>query len=658
MESIGMGGIVKTFVNLVLIFVVISWESAYSMDSDDLYCIYENSNYQGKELCGADKASWLSLAWFHKISSLKVRPDSELVAFRKTGYWGREKIFSGNNPNLRKWNNRIGSFYTRAVDSEQQSVCFYARENFRGRRLCTTEGRMFLPWFWNNRISSVSIPAGFKVTLYSRWFYKGDTSVLMSSSPDLGDFNNIASSLEIEAVTQTVDSDGDGVNDSSDLCPATMLGEVVNEQGCALSQLDTDLDGVTDDLDQCPMTPVGEPVDSHGCSPSQTDEDGDGVSDAEDRCPNTANGAIVDIDGCSLSQLDSDEDGISDALDQCPLTPVNETVDAIGCGYSQIDTDQDGVSDDIDECPGTGQGHVGDVSGCSDEQIIQMADIVLISPQPSAELSAGKIVVYGTVEWTGELGVTVNGQVASLDTSQVPIAFSLMLDIPEGDSEIEITATNLYGKSTTLVSSVFAGQNSEFKAELLNDLGFAPFTAELQFTTETALRLISVEVDFNGDEIYEINQQAEVGSFVDIDEVFTHVYLNTGHHIIDTRVQDENGQYYQQSLAVHVMQKSRLANQLTGIWTSMNSAIINGDVQLGLESLSTKAAPEYQAVFQALQPNFASIVSEYSPMDCTDTGRTIASCTVVRTNEATGTRTLHYINFGKNQRGLWKIQGL
>lgn len=49
------------------------------------------------------------------------------------------------------------------------------------------------------------------------------------------------------------DADGDGVDDSLDLCPGTPSGSTVDADGCVF--LDADNDGVGDDLDQCPGTP-------------------------------------------------------------------------------------------------------------------------------------------------------------------------------------------------------------------------------------------------------------------------------------------------------------------------------------------------------------------------------------------------------------------
>ena len=93
-----------------------------------------------------------------------------------------------------------------------------------------------------------------------------------------------------------LDSDGDGVPNNMDLCPATPKGVKVDKDGCAL---DSDGDLVPDYLDQCPNTPRGVRVDYKGCPISGIgDADGDGVPDNLDRCPNTPYGAKVNAQGC------------------------------------------------------------------------------------------------------------------------------------------------------------------------------------------------------------------------------------------------------------------------------------------------------------------------------------------------------------------------
>lgn len=91
--------------------------------------------------------------------------------------------------------------------------------------------------------------------------------------------------------------------------------------------LDTDGDGVNDTLDLCPRTPVGMAVDARGCIP---DSDGDKVPDALDKCPNTQRGVLVDANGCPRV-MDGDKDGVPDKRDQCPRTARGVKVYENGC---------------------------------------------------------------------------------------------------------------------------------------------------------------------------------------------------------------------------------------------------------------------------------------------------------------------------------------
>ena len=103
------------------------------------------------------------------------------------------------------------------------------------------------------------------------------------------------------------DSDGDGVPDDADNCPA------VPNPG----QADSDGDGFGDDCDICPYDP-------------DNDADGDGVCGDVDNCPAVPN----------PGQADSDGDGFGDDCDICPYDPEN-------------DADGDGVCGDVDNCPYT-----------------------------------------------------------------------------------------------------------------------------------------------------------------------------------------------------------------------------------------------------------------------------------------------------------------
>ncbi len=134
-----------------------------------------------------------------------------------------------------------------------------------------------------------------------------------------------------------LDTDGDGIPDSQDLCPNEREDKdgFDDEDGCP--DPDNDQDGIPDKLDKCPNESEDRDgfQDNDGCP--ETDNDNDGIPDAQDKCPNDAEDrdGFQDDDGCP--DLDNDGDGIADAADKCPNEP--ET--------------RNGVDDD-DGCPDSG----------------------------------------------------------------------------------------------------------------------------------------------------------------------------------------------------------------------------------------------------------------------------------------------------------------
>lgn len=148
-----------------------------------------------------------------------------------------------------------------------------------------------------------------------------------------------------EVVPTYVDTDGDGVNDDTDLCPL-VAGTL---QGCP----DTDSDGIADLQDDCPNLAGDKRL--KGCP----DSDADGIADINDLCPDTK-GAIA-LNGCP----DSDADGIADINDTCP--ELAGTLAGKGC---PDDTDGDGVYDIVDNCPT----EKGNLNGCPDADLDGIAD--------------------------------------------------------------------------------------------------------------------------------------------------------------------------------------------------------------------------------------------------------------------------------------------
>jgi hypothetical protein len=166
-------------------------------------------------------------------------------------------------------------------------------------------------------------------------------------------------------VAAGADSDGDGVPDDLDNCPALYNPDQIDTDEDGLGDMcdpDDDNDGVPDGTDNCFLIPNPDQTDSDGdgvgdaCEP---DGDNDGVPDDSDNCPAVPNPDQLDTDGDGFGDAcdgDDDGDGVLDAEDNCPLTPNPDQADADADGVGDAcdlgeDTDADGVPDAQDNCP-------------------------------------------------------------------------------------------------------------------------------------------------------------------------------------------------------------------------------------------------------------------------------------------------------------------
>ncbi len=190
----------------------------------------------------------------------------------------------------------------------------------------------------------------------------------IGGTPDLYSNWEVTGGLMFKAAWFWRDSDGDGLIDREDQCPANPedYDTFEDEDGCP----DTDNDGdrILDEYDDCMHDPedFDEFQDKDGCP--EEDNDLDGILDRADDCPEMPEDldGNEDDDGCP--EGDNDRDGIEDRYDRCPNDPedIDGFQDADGC--EDTDNDSDGILDFQDECADNAETYNGfeDADGCPD----------------------------------------------------------------------------------------------------------------------------------------------------------------------------------------------------------------------------------------------------------------------------------------------------
>ncbi|WAC73810.1 peptidase inhibitor family I36 protein [Roseateles sp. SL47] len=106
----------------------------------------------------------------------------------------------GSEPNAQEA--RLGASGSTASATASQ-VCLFEHVNYVGASLCLTSSSSWIGRTWNDRASSLKVPTGYKVELFSDINYGGRVLTVTANTPSLvpSRFNDVVSSVRITAPT-------------------------------------------------------------------------------------------------------------------------------------------------------------------------------------------------------------------------------------------------------------------------------------------------------------------------------------------------------------------------------------------------------------------------------------------------------------------------
>jgi len=223
--------------------------------------------------------------------------------------------------------------------------------------------------------------------------------------------------------------------------------------------------------------------------------------------------------------------------------------------------------------------------------------VTITSPLDNQNVSGLYVIVMGTFTNVkgNETGITVNGKIATVYGTQFVASH---VPLVEGAQTVTVTATDT--EDTTATASLLITAESAESAIHLTatpESATAPLEETLRIDAPFSVENSSISVDgpgavewlSTGTDEYRVKMTAEG------------VYLFTAH------VTGADGTYYEDTVAVTVLNETQLDSLLRAKWEGMKTALVSGDMDKAMEYYHEDTKQGFRDALTALGPQIVSI---------------------------------------------------
>ncbi|MEW8525507.1 MAG: PKD domain-containing protein [Candidatus Thiodiazotropha endolucinida] len=337
-----------------------------------------------------------------------------------------------------------------------------------------------------------------------------------------------------------------------------------------------------------------------------------------------------------LTDGDVDADGVRDDNDRFPDNP-SESYDFDNDGIGDngdSDRDGDGVANGLDFYP-------------NDPQRENPPLIQVTEPMDGADIESSYVIVKGSVDGPANIGVTVNGIVAERVGENHGSQFIAWVPLAEGANEIEVLATTLSRQQVSHTLSVNRVGSSQVQFFVSESSGLTPLENRLSLINEGASPIAQVDIDYQGD------GSIDETLVDDFERDLQYVYNTEGIYYPTVIVTVEDGMQYTLTQVVNAVSEAYILAELEDHWSSMNNALINGNLGLALEHIAISRSEKYRRQFTYLLPGMSEIIASYSPLYIESLSPDHAFVHVVRNID--GENRVFTIGFNQDIFGVWRI---
>jgi hypothetical protein len=173
--------------------------------------LFEDFSSRGDRLV-VDRTGYYAIPRYfdNRLSSIIVPKGYEVTLYEHYNRGGRSVILGPGRHNLSGFNDIVSSLEVREAGEAnnpnppipgRSEVQFYQDFDYRGDRLTVNQtGYYAMPRYFNRRTSSVVIPRGYEVTLYTGYDRSGNSITLPAGRHNLNNFNDVVASAVIRRI--------------------------------------------------------------------------------------------------------------------------------------------------------------------------------------------------------------------------------------------------------------------------------------------------------------------------------------------------------------------------------------------------------------------------------------------------------------------------
>jgi hypothetical protein len=179
----------------------------------------------------------------------------------------------------------------------------------------------------------------------------------------------------------------------------------------------------------------------------------------------------------------------------------------------------------------------------------------------------------------------------------------------------------------------------------------------IQYSGAAALQ--SLQLSFNGDGNYSTYTAGSAfpANQDNVSTAFTGTtYMTPGVYPATLIATDINGVQYQAVIYLIVQDPAQMDALFGSVWGDLTTSLTAQNKPAAMNILDSTAQQNYGPIFDALLPNMPSIVSSFSSLLESTLTSTTAEYAIHRTSN--GQDALFFVNFGQDNNGVWRLDGM